>query len=112
MPNDRKIFQLTFFLPRRSKIYPNWDFWYENILSGNPGRWRFLSISFADVSLLESCESLNAFRASLRCADANALFKHSRKATISIFFDDDPHFLSFLKILQEQLANFWTKVFR
>jgi hypothetical protein len=26
----------TFAFPRFSKIYPNWDFWYENIPSGNP----------------------------------------------------------------------------
>jgi hypothetical protein len=23
-------------ITRPSKIYPNWDFWYENIPSGNP----------------------------------------------------------------------------
>jgi hypothetical protein len=27
----------TFVIPRPSKIYPNCDFWYENIPSGNPG---------------------------------------------------------------------------
>jgi hypothetical protein len=26
----------TFFISRSHKIYPNWDFWYENIPSGNP----------------------------------------------------------------------------
>jgi hypothetical protein len=26
----------AFSIPRPSKIYPNWDFWYENIPSGNP----------------------------------------------------------------------------
>jgi hypothetical protein len=26
----------TFSIPRSSKIYPNWYFWFENILSGNP----------------------------------------------------------------------------
>jgi hypothetical protein len=25
-----------FFVARHSKIYPNWDFWFENIPSGNP----------------------------------------------------------------------------
>jgi hypothetical protein len=27
----------TFFIPRHAKIYPNLDFWFENIPSGNPG---------------------------------------------------------------------------
>jgi hypothetical protein len=27
----------TFSIPRPSKIYPNWDFWFEKIPSGNPG---------------------------------------------------------------------------
>jgi hypothetical protein len=26
----------TFSILRPSKIYPNWDFWFENIASGNP----------------------------------------------------------------------------
>jgi hypothetical protein len=26
----------TFPLTRPSNIYPNWDFWFENIPSGNP----------------------------------------------------------------------------
>jgi hypothetical protein len=25
-------------IARPSKIYPNWDFWFENVPSGNPGR--------------------------------------------------------------------------
>jgi hypothetical protein len=25
-------------IPRPLKMYPNWDFWYETILSGNPDR--------------------------------------------------------------------------
>jgi hypothetical protein len=28
----------TFSIPRPSKIYPNWDFWFENKTSGNPDR--------------------------------------------------------------------------
>jgi hypothetical protein len=28
----------TFSIPRPSKIYPNLDFWFEDIPSGNPGR--------------------------------------------------------------------------
>jgi hypothetical protein len=27
---------VTFSISRPSKIYPNWDFWFENIPSGNP----------------------------------------------------------------------------
>jgi hypothetical protein len=27
-----------FSIPRPSKFYPNWDFWFENKSSGNPGR--------------------------------------------------------------------------
>jgi hypothetical protein len=28
-------------IERPSKIYPNWDFWLENMASGNPGAERF-----------------------------------------------------------------------
>jgi hypothetical protein len=42
----RKLFQMTikymyqyFSIPRLSKIFPNWDFWYENVPSGNPGMY-------------------------------------------------------------------------
>jgi hypothetical protein len=49
VPNGHKIPQisvqysnwplniLTFSNLRHSKIYPNWDFWFENKPSGNPG---------------------------------------------------------------------------
>jgi hypothetical protein len=30
-------------IARPSKIYPNWDFWFENIPSGNPGSLRAIS---------------------------------------------------------------------
>jgi hypothetical protein len=38
MPNGHKIFQMiinitTLSIPRPSKIYPNWDFWFENMPS-------------------------------------------------------------------------------
>jgi hypothetical protein len=36
IPNGHKIFQ-PFSNSRLSQIYPNWDFWFENIPSGNPG---------------------------------------------------------------------------
>jgi hypothetical protein len=28
----------TFSIPKPFKIYPNWDFWFENKPSGNPAR--------------------------------------------------------------------------
>jgi hypothetical protein len=31
--------EMKFSLPRPSQIYQNWDFWFENIPSGNPGRY-------------------------------------------------------------------------
>jgi hypothetical protein len=34
-PNGHKNLP-TSFIARLSKIYPNWDFWFENIPSGNP----------------------------------------------------------------------------
>jgi hypothetical protein len=46
-PNGHKLYQMaikysnrpyniTFSVSRSSKIYPNWDFWFENKPSGNP----------------------------------------------------------------------------
>jgi hypothetical protein len=42
LTNDRKVFQIAkkftqISITRSFNIYPNWDFWYENIPSGNPG---------------------------------------------------------------------------
>jgi hypothetical protein len=31
IPNGRKIHMYTIFIARPSKIYPNWDFWFDNI---------------------------------------------------------------------------------
>jgi hypothetical protein len=28
----------TYYIANSSRIYPNWDFWFENIPSGNPVR--------------------------------------------------------------------------
>jgi hypothetical protein len=38
-PWAKKHFQKfpKFSIPSPSKMYPNWDFWFENIPSGNPG---------------------------------------------------------------------------
>jgi hypothetical protein len=38
MPNSHKIYIPTSSIARPSKIYPDWDFWLENMSSGNPGR--------------------------------------------------------------------------
>jgi hypothetical protein len=49
IPNGRKIHQMalkytTFSIARPSKIYPNWDFWFENMPSGNPGQGNSFNI--------------------------------------------------------------------
>jgi hypothetical protein len=36
-----------------SKIYPNWDFWFENKPSGNPGLWRQIRLRDAILAELE-----------------------------------------------------------
>jgi hypothetical protein len=33
---NKKMFIPTFSISRPSKIFQNWDFWYEKIPSGNP----------------------------------------------------------------------------
>jgi hypothetical protein len=38
MPNINNVPIPKFSTPRPSKIFQNWDFWYENIPSGNPGK--------------------------------------------------------------------------
>jgi hypothetical protein len=42
MPNGNKMYQMatkrpTSSIARLPKIYPNWNFWFENKPSGNPG---------------------------------------------------------------------------
>jgi hypothetical protein len=45
VPNDNKICEMVtkytnqhmYSMARPSKIYPNYDFWFQNIPSGNPG---------------------------------------------------------------------------
>jgi hypothetical protein len=37
IPNGHNTYIATFYIPRWSKIFPTWDFWYENTPSGNPG---------------------------------------------------------------------------
>jgi hypothetical protein len=47
--NGHKIYQMAFF-ERHSDIYPNWDFWFENIPSGNRGSVVFVcTIHFKTV---------------------------------------------------------------
>jgi hypothetical protein len=42
IPNGRKIYQMAIkyapysIIARPSKIYPNWEFWFETIPPGNP----------------------------------------------------------------------------
>jgi hypothetical protein len=36
IPNGHKIYQHFSIYVRPSKIYPNWNFWFENKPSGNP----------------------------------------------------------------------------
>jgi hypothetical protein len=36
LPNGHKIYITALSILRPSKIYPNWDFWFENKPSGNP----------------------------------------------------------------------------
>jgi hypothetical protein len=41
IPNGHKIGISTFSIPSPAKNYPNWDFWFGKIPSGNPGGlWR------------------------------------------------------------------------
>jgi predicted phosphoadenosine phosphosulfate sulfurtransferase len=59
IPNANKVYKMgkkysklprntpTFSIPRLSKMYPIWDFWNENIPSGNPG----------PLYLMNSCNS-------------------------------------------------------
>jgi hypothetical protein len=47
----------TFSIPRSSKIYPNWDFWFENMPSGNPGSRQISSSdrhTLAPVKLIDN----------------------------------------------------------
>jgi hypothetical protein len=48
IPNDHKIYQHFLFYIRPSKIYPNWDFWFENRPSGNPGRAQRMKMGHYD----------------------------------------------------------------
>jgi hypothetical protein len=47
IPHGQQIHQHIYYIPKHSKVYPNWDFWYDSIPSGNP----------ADVSWF-SCQRL------------------------------------------------------
>jgi hypothetical protein len=57
-----KNFQ-TFSIPRPSKIYPNCDFWFENVPSGNPVSYNRPQAAFLTVermvSPIESAEDLS-----------------------------------------------------
>jgi hypothetical protein len=42
--NGRKYILISS-IARSSKIYPNWDFWFENLPSGNP-EIKFAAVAF------------------------------------------------------------------
>jgi hypothetical protein len=44
----------TFSIPRPSKIYPSWDFWFENKPSGNPGFVQLAAISASSEAIIKS----------------------------------------------------------
>jgi hypothetical protein len=46
------IKKTTFSIPRPSKIYPNWGFWYENKPSGNPALDVVLSGHLMDLKII------------------------------------------------------------
>jgi hypothetical protein len=54
IPNGHKMYQHFPLYLRPSKIYPDWDFWFEKIPSGNPGpntfyimeSWHFTRLHF------------------------------------------------------------------
>jgi hypothetical protein len=48
-----------------SKIYPKWDFWFENIASGNPGAGVSLNVT-KDVCLWMMTDCVASFAADLR----------------------------------------------
>jgi hypothetical protein len=55
MPNDRKRTKRPSNIPalsiiRPSKIYPNWDFWFENIPSGNSVGEDLINLHFSNYS--------------------------------------------------------------
>jgi hypothetical protein len=52
-----------FYIPRLSKIYQNWDFWFENKPSGNPARKQSQSKSnhkpVPDYAVDEMCVNID-----------------------------------------------------
>jgi hypothetical protein len=51
----------TYSIPRPSRFYPNWDFWFENKPSGNPGLY---SID-GKYSSVQSGQSTQLMKASM-----------------------------------------------
>jgi hypothetical protein len=58
---------------RPSKIYPNWDFWFENIPSGNPGPMELVS----ELVPEDIVEEEDRFAAKLR--QRNSMFRFYRE---------------------------------
>jgi hypothetical protein len=93
LPNGHKIYQmagklikwpqnrLTFSIARPSKICPNWDFWFENMPSGNPGldtfvTWLFSKAASGTFSFVKSPKEEGAHchaRAPIQFSERNLL---------------------------------------
>jgi hypothetical protein len=84
IPNGHKIYKL-FFILRPSKIYPNWDFWFENKPSGNPAQISFGATDLFLTSFLpaELKSSVSATDDSLSIAETDA-----SSATVAASPDD------------------------
>jgi hypothetical protein len=68
LPNGRKIYQMAieytnFFIPRPFKIYPNLNFRFENIPSGNPGvnLNSVIQVHFAETNVFNRGNFWNVF---------------------------------------------------
>jgi hypothetical protein len=79
LPNGHQ----TYFIARPSKIYPNRDFWFENMPSGNPGYELFEDVSGVDIKLFESLSGSMSSNSGLHFC----LATHFSKIYVLIFFN-------------------------
>jgi hypothetical protein len=61
-----------FFIARPSKIYPNWDFWFENKPSGNPGANAEISVFRIRVEIAPTKQS----KSRKQCKSSQYLQQH------------------------------------